>query len=78
METTHATILRVVLYPANGDKIEIPGDQVAGVAGGAEGNTVVVQQLPDGTVRRWIGLPAMMEHAPPSSILMPPPRRYGS
>lgn len=76
--TTTARILRAVLYPATGEVIEIPGDQIIGCGGGGDSVSVVVQKMPDDSIRRWVGLPMMIEHAPPSPIVAPTRRGFGS
>jgi hypothetical protein len=63
-------IKRAVMYPTRDEQVEIPGAEIAN-AGADGGLMVVVQALPDGTIRRWINVPCMLEHERPSGLVAP-------
>lgn len=72
MTTSHTTIHNVTFWPANGEKIEIPKEQIQDVA--AEGGVLqVVQLTPEGRIVRWLqnGSLARIEHDAPSGLVVP-------
>ncbi len=61
------------IFLANGERIEISGQRIAGV-GNQDGTVQIVELLDGGSIRRWFNMPCSITYEPPSGLVIPAPR----